>query len=168
MLCVTIACDDLSQMLAKHRELVHQGARLVEGSSEKVPLLAFLAKKALLEYLWEKYQLFWKEFLKTIPIESQYRYHSLLQSTVQDVLWEELKPREKEIKEETPLKKGWFRKTQCESGSKGKELNSEEQTSMKLHSAISELETYLNTIQKPPKCCMSYGHLAFAWHPQEK
>ena len=30
MLCVTIACEDLSQMLAKHRELVRQGARLVE------------------------------------------------------------------------------------------------------------------------------------------
>jgi 3-dehydroquinate dehydratase/shikimate dehydrogenase len=30
MLCVTIACEDLAQMLAKHRELVRQGARLVE------------------------------------------------------------------------------------------------------------------------------------------
>jgi 3-dehydroquinate dehydratase/shikimate dehydrogenase len=30
MLCVTIACDELSQMRAKHRELVAQGVRLVE------------------------------------------------------------------------------------------------------------------------------------------
>ena len=125
------------------------------GSCERAQLLAFQVKKALLEDLWEKYQSSFKAYMiSTKTPENNWHYLSAQQSTVQDVVWEELKPRAKEIKEEIPLKKGWFLKKPCPNGSPVQALSSEEEMLTNLRTAISGLKTSLDSIPQPPKCCM--------------